>query len=299
MEEKQSRKNLKLTAEAYNRAAELKNDGETWSKFIRRMVEQGESGTLQEASPEQTREAVREVIREESTRDLLSVEIESVIENRITDDIESVIRENPPKEAIREATADILHSEGVTSSGPLPVDRDAHDDLVSVVEAASSREWVNNYLDMVAELIGITGVTEDDDQLVMSIRTDQDSLPISLGNRYCLKGYLADQKLMVILPHGSVAVDELEEKACKTGQFSGGEDPPHWYTFPAASADEVGMGEYHEDWKQALRAERERGHLRTRGDAHKPAVYRAATDSAYRQRLLNDAGLNSYRAENN
>jgi hypothetical protein len=81
------------------------------------MVEQSESGTHREASPEQTREAVREVIREESTRDLLSVEIESVIEDRIADDIESMIRENPPKEAIREATADILHSEGVTSSG--------------------------------------------------------------------------------------------------------------------------------------------------------------------------------------
>lgn len=291
MAQEPPRKNLKLTAEAHKRAAELKNEGETWSEFIRRMVEQAESGTNREPSPEQTREAVREVIREESTRDLLSVEINSVIEDRIADDIESVIREDPPKEAIREATADVLHREGVTSSGSLPVDRDAHDDLVGVVETAPSREWANNFLDMAAELIEITGVTEDDDQLVMSIRTDQNSLPISLGNRYCLKGYLAEQKLMVILPHGSAAVDELEEKACNTGQFSGGEDPPHWYKLPAASADEIGMGEYHEDWKQALIAERERGHRRVRGDAHKPAVYRAATDSAYRQRLLDDAGF--------
>lgn len=291
MGESQSRKNLKLTAEAYNRAAELKNDGETWSESILRMVERAESGTQRGTSPEQIREAVREVIREESTRDLLSVEIESVIEDRIADDIESVIREDPPKEAIREATADLLHREGITSSGSLPVDRDAHDDLVNVVETAPSREWVNNFLDMTAELIDITGVTEDDDQLVMSIRTEQNSLPISLGNRYCLKGYLAEKKIGVIFPDGSAGVNELEEEALSTGQFKGEENPPHWYSFSAASADDVEVGEYHDDWEQALRAERERGHGRTRGDAHRPAVYQAATDVAYRQRLLADAGL--------
>lgn len=293
MPEDQARKNIKTNAEAHKRAAELKNDGETWSEFILRAVDQLESGNHREAGPEQTREAVREVLREESTRDLLSVEIRSVVEDRIADDIESAISRDPPKEAIREVVADILHSKGATSSASLPVNRESHDDLVGVVKVAPSKQWVNNFLDMAADLIDITGVTEDDDQLVMSIRTDQKSLPISLGNRYCLKGYAADQKLGVILPHGSAAVDDLREKACDTGQFNGGEKPPHYYKFPATSIGEVVIDDYYEDWKRAVRAERERGHGRVRGDAHEPAVYQAAINPGYRQRLLDDAGFDS------
>jgi len=171
--------------------------------------------------------------------------------------------------------------------------RESQDEFVKVIKTAPSREWVESFLDMTAKLINITGVTEDDDQLVMSIRTDQKSLPISLGNRYCLKGYPADQKVGVILPHGSAAVDELREKACHTGQFNGEADAPHWYKFPAASADDLRLGEYHEDWQQALKAERERGHRRVRGDAHEPVVYRAAINSAVRQQLIDDARFDS------
>lgn len=284
------RKNIKLNAEAHSRATELKDESETWSEFMLRVVEACESGPPREASAEQTREAVREVLREGATRDLLSAEIESVVEDRIADDIEAAISRNPPEETIREVVADVLHEEGITSP-PLPVDREAHEDLVEVVEAAPSRAWIDTFLDLVAELIDITGVTPDDDQLVMSIRTDQKSLPISLGNRYCLKGYPKDEKLGVILPHGSAAVNELHQKGVSTSQFSGEENPPHWYSFSAASADEVSLGDYHEDWKRALEAERERGYRRVRGDAHEPAVYHAATDTVYRRRLLDDADL--------
>lgn len=211
MAENASRKNLKLNQEAHARAADLKKDSESWSEFMLRAADKIESGPSREASPEQTREAVREVLREDATRDLLSAEIESVVENRIADDIETVISRNPPTETIREVVADVLHSEGVTSE-PLPVDRGSHGDLIGVIKAAPSREWVDNFLNLVAELIEITEITADDEQLVMSIRTNQKSLPISLGNRYCLKGYLKDEKLGVILPHGSAAVDELQKK---------------------------------------------------------------------------------------
>lgn len=287
-----ARKNLKLREEVYDKAAEQKDENETWSEFINHRVVKNGSETHRETSPEQAREAVREVLREEATRDLLSTEIDSVVADRLADDIESTISQNPPKEAIREVVTDILHSEGITSS-PIPVDRESHDDLVEVVKTASSREWVNNFLDMAAKLIEITGVTEDDDQLVMSVRTDQKSLPISLGNRYCLKGYLEVQKVGVILPHGSTAADELRKKAVHTGQFNGEPDAPYWYKFSVSSFDEFGMSEYRDDWERAVRDERERGHRRVRGDAHKPAVYHAAIDSAYRQRLLDDAGFDS------
>jgi hypothetical protein len=290
MAEDASRKNLKLNEEAHAKATDAKNDGETWSEFMHRAVDELESKPSRKASPDQTREAVRKVLREDATRDLLSTEIESVVEERIHDDIETVIGRNPPTEIIREIVTDVLHSEGAISE-PLPVDRDSHDDLVEVIETAPSQEWVNNFLDLVAELIEITGVTPDDDQLVMSIRTDQKSLPISLGNRYCLKGYVEDGELGVILPHGSTAVNELQRKGVSTGQFNGEEDPPHWHSFLAPSADDVTVGEYHEDWQQAVEAERERGHKRVRGDAHEPAVYHVATDADYRQRVLSDAEI--------
>lgn len=287
-----TRKNIKLSPEAHTKATELKNDGETWSEFMFRAADKFDSPTSKEASPEQIREEVREVIREDPTRELILTEIKSVIESRIGDDIEKAISRNPPTETIREVVANVLHSEGVTSE-PLPVDRDSHEDLVEVVEAAPSREWVDNYLDLGAELIEITGITPDDEQLVMSIRTDEKSLPISFGNRYCLKGYLEDEEVGVLLPHGSAAVDELREKGVSTSQFSRGENPPHWYSFSAPSADDVAVGEYHEDWQQAVEAERERGYGRVRGDAHEPAVYHAATDAAYRRRVLTDARFDS------
>lgn len=292
MAEDADRKNIKLNQEAHTRAADVKKDSESWSEFMLRAADKIESGPSREASPEQTREAVREVLREDATRDLLLAEIEPVVESRIADDIETAISRNPPTETIREVVADVLHTEGLTSE-PLPVDRDSHEDLVKVVEAAPSGEWVDNFLDLTEELIEITEVTPDDEQLVMSVRTDQKSLPISLGNRYCLKGYLKDKELGMILPHGSAAVDELQEKGVSTGQFSGDENPPHWYSFSAPSADDVTLGEYHEDWQRAVEAERERGHRRVRGDAHEPAVYHAATDAAYRRRVLTDARFDS------
>lgn len=144
----------------HTRAADAKNDGEAWSEFILRAVEKIESGPSRKESAEETREAVREVLREEATRDLLSVEIESVVENRIADDIKTTIRRTPPTETIREVVAEVLHSEGVISE-PIPVDRDSHKDLVEVVEIAPSREWVDNFLNLVVKLIEITGVTPD------------------------------------------------------------------------------------------------------------------------------------------
>jgi hypothetical protein len=171
--------------------------------------------------------------------------------------------------------------------------RESHDDLVKVVKAGPSGEWANRFLDVAADLIDITGVTRDDDQLVMSIRTDQKALPVTIGMRYCWKGYFADRMIGAIFPDGSRAVDELRERARYVGQFNGEEHPPHYYKLDATSADDFIFPEYRKDWEQAVKAERERGHRRHQGDSHEPAVYRAATDPSYRRQVLNDAGFDS------
>lgn len=283
-----SRKSVKFSESVYDKLINEKSKEETWDSFANRLLQRPVRDPKIDSS--EMREAARTVLREEATTDKIRTEIQSILDDRLSKEIQSVIQEDPPEEVIRDLLENILREKGLASSKSHPVDDETHAKLIGVVETAPSRMWMNKYFDKVAQLIEKTGVDKDDETLVMSIRPTQNSLPVSISQRYCLKGFPDKQMIGAILPHNSDAIEDLREEATHTGQFSGSDRPdPYYYALPAPSAGDFFIEDYEEDWIRALQNEVKRGYRRRNEDAHEPAVYRAAVDIDYREQVLDEA----------
>jgi hypothetical protein len=176
-----------------------------------------------------------------------------------------------------------------TSTGDFPVSEDVHEDLVSVVGTAPNRAWIDEYFDWVATLLNATDLDKHDDRLVTPIKTDQQSLPVTVSWRYCLKGFPSEGKVAAILPADSAAIDELKADATYTERFSGnsGTDP-YYYQLPASAGDFF-IEAFEDDWLQAVQEQCAIDRNAKNPGSHEPAVCIAALDSAYRERVLDDA----------
>lgn len=190
-------------------------------------------------------------------------------------------------ERIREEVRQVLREEEIIDSPKMADDKESRDKFINVIQNAPSRKWINSYLDWAAKLIEYGGFDEFDERLVMSVRTDQNSLPISINRRYCLKGYLDQEAVGAMLPRSSAGIEELKEDATYTTEFSGSasEADPYYYKIPT-SFDDFFLEEYEDDWKQAIQNERTRGERSPYRDSHNPVVYRAAVDREYRDEIL-------------
>lgn len=176
-----------------------------------------------------------------------------------------------------------------TGTDDLPVSEEVHEDLVTVVETAPNRAWINQYFDWLATLLNATDLDKHDDRLVTSIKTDQKSLPVTISWRYCLKGFPSESKVAAILPADSAAIDELEADATYTERFSGNSGAePYYYQLPASAGDFF-IEEYEEDWLRAVQEQCDIDRNARNPGAHKPAVCIAALDSVYRERVLDEA----------
>lgn len=186
------------------------------------------------------------------------------------------------------ATADanlIIDSEDES----LPVNEPVHEDLVTVVETAPNKEWIDEYFNWVATLLNSTDLEKNDDRLVTSIKTDQKSLPVTVSWRYCLKGFPSESKVAAILPPDSEAINELEAEATYTERFSGspGADP-YYYQLPASAGDFF-IEEFESDWLRAVQEQCDVDRNARNPGAHEPAVCIAALNPTYRDQVLDDA----------
>lgn len=166
----------------------------------------------------------------------------------------------------------------------------SHSKLVNVVEKAPSREWMDRYFDLMAELIEVAQVSRDDERLLASIKNDN-TLNTSISQRICLKAYPTKEQVGAIMPHDSAAVEKYEQaNGEKPYRYSGSDRPdPYFIEFSASSPDEFFILEYKDDWRHAIKKEAIRRYRRKRDDAHEPVVYKAATEPDYRQDILNKA----------
>lgn len=171
-----------------------------------------------------------------------------------------------------------------------PVDETEHEELVTRVRKAPSRRWLTDYLDLVAELLDTIGLDNDDSCLALTMPASRGHrLPVIVNKRYVLTAYLGKGIVGLMLPSDSRAVDTLSEYISEWGSFSTRTgDDPYWFEFPGRP-DQFITDEVKRDWKRAVEAELERAvRSQHRGD-HKTAVYRAAVDPVYRNRVLDDA----------
>lgn len=190
---------------------------------------------------------------------------------------------------IREEVRQVLRDEDIIDPPDMVENKENYDEFVNAVRNAPNQEWIDIYLDWAAKLIDYGGFDKFDERLAMSVRTDENSLPININRRYCLKAYFdrGNGEVGAILPRGSTGIEELKEDATYTMEFSvsGSESDPYYYILPT-SFDDFFLEEYEEDWKQAIQNERARGERSPYRDSHNPVAYRAAVDREYRSEIL-------------
>ena len=175
------------------------------------------------------------------------------------------------------------------STDKIPVSEGIHEDLVTVVETAPNKAWINEYFDWLAKLLNATNLDKNDDRLVTSIKTDQKSLAVTVSWRYCLKGFPSERKVAAILPPNSAAINELEADATYTERFSGNSGTePYYYQLPASAGDFF-IEAFEDDWLRAVQEQCDIDRNARNPGAHEPAVCIAALNSDYRRRVLNDA----------
>lgn len=165
-----------------------------------------------------------------------------------------------------------------------------HDRLIDALENAPSRAWINTYFNWVSKLIEFTDLDESDDRISTTVpESTRTKVAVNVNERYAITAYPAQNRVGMMLPGDSIAVDELDEYIGDFGQFSTASEPdPYWFEFPG-TPDEFVSEEIEADWKRAVLEERDRGSRSSHRDSHNPAVYRAAVDHRYRQRVLDDA----------
>jgi hypothetical protein len=166
-----------------------------------------------------------------------------------------------------------------------------HEKLVKRVEKAPSREWIDRHFDLIAELLNVTGLTDDDPILVTSIPTSG-GIHVTINHRVVIAVMRPTKsETGFILSDGTEHLEYLITEATKHETFSNPNDvpAPHLLTFDDG-LERVSNQSIRRGWLKAIFDEVEnRWKKAPRRKNHEPVVYRAATDHDYRTRVLNEA----------
>jgi len=179
----------------------------------------------------------------------------------------------------------------------MEVDEEGHRPLVSRVQLAPSREWANAFFGLLSDLIGATGLSEDDAELVTAI-PQKKRISISINRRMVLGAFFSGEpKTGFIIGEEAENVDKLIENADGYLDYSAntGEDEektPHWVEYEGEPESMVNPT-FRREWMKAAIREIERASASVHKEAHEPLVYQAAVDEGYRNRVLNGAFLGS------
>jgi hypothetical protein len=162
--------------------------------------------------------------------------------------------------------------------------------LVDRAAQAPSREWINTYFDLMAEVIEIAGLDEDDASISTSIpKSDPPRLPVNVNQRYVLTAYPETGVIGIMLPVDSKAVDILTEYISDFGTFNtSSKEDPYWFEF-LGDPQEYITKEMKQDWERAIKNELDRSDGSPHRKDHRPSAYKAAVSQTYREKVLKEA----------
>lgn len=168
-------------------------------------------------------------------------------------------------------------------------DQSEHQRLVEQVQKAPNREWTHRYFDLMKELIEFTGLEEDDSQIATTIPKSYTRLPVNVNQRYVLAAFLGSNKIGMMLPADSEAVNTHAKYISDFGTFTTASDKdPYWFEFPGDPYEFI-TPELQQDWKTAVLNERDRGNHSPYRKHHKASSYKAAVNIDYRKQVLSEA----------
>ena len=174
--------------------------------------------------------------------------------------------------------------------GPTPVNGTDHNELVKRVKKSPDRAWIRDYFGWVAELFDTIGLTNDDPSLALTLpTTSPHRIPVIINKRYVLTAFPRKESVGVMLPSDSAAIKTHSEYISEFGAFSThSDDDPYWFEFPGMLTEFM-TDELKRDWIRAAEMELERAVRSQHRSKHSSVVYDAATDTVYRERILDEA----------
>jgi HNH endonuclease len=173
----------------------------------------------------------------------------------------------------------------------------AHERLTQVIKQAPNREWIDQYLDLVKELIEFAELENDDPRLVLSL-TQSGNFPVTINRRYVLSGFRKRKPLVgFIFPHDFEQLPALltlavppEFSSHQYSPYSGetAEQAPYFLGFKGLPKELLTI-EQKVAWKRAILSEVKRCQRSSYKKFHESIVYKAAVNISYRSSLLNEA----------
>ncbi|EMA48785.1 hypothetical protein C448_02913 [Halococcus morrhuae DSM 1307] len=177
----------------------------------------------------------------------------------------------------------------IAKSSPEKRTGDGYDRLINRLTKAPCREWAAEHLELMRELIEISGLDDEDKQLVTSIPSSGTEIRLIIGNRVVF-GFVGKTGnwTRFIIPDDYENIGELLQSVPRNYDFKG-ESAPH---LPAVTdgLHRARQTLFRKAWIEATL--NEIGRYETspyRDRSHEPAVYRAAVDHDYRERILDEA----------
>jgi len=164
---------------------------------------------------------------------------------------------------------------------------DGYEELVERVSKLPSRGWATGFFELFARLIEFTGMSSDDLRLVSSVPDSRDKIAVTVNHRYVLVAYPRNGEVGVTLPNKDDDIERFFDYDFGTVSGESADDSPYFYVFPEPTDER--FVERKEKWREAVTDEMKKATASPYRDSHEPVVYRAAVDSVFRQRLLNDA----------
>lgn len=160
-----------------------------------------------------------------------------------------------------------------------------HEDLTRLVRRWGDVNTIGQYLDLMRFVLEAVGLPNGDPRLVTSTpgKGSRYALPLTVGMRYIFAFNRPRASAFLILPrqyeHGHPLCEATGHFDPLTGER---EVPPAYGLIRHLSALKQNE-QVLRDWSQAARAEISRQSQSTFRRYHKPAVYEAACDPAYRE----------------
>jgi hypothetical protein len=182
--------------------------------------------------------------------------------------------------------------------------QEGHIRLIERIRLAPNREWINEYFDLVKELISFTGLTSNDPRLVLSIPSYK-KLPVTINYRYVLRAAFFSRKPSTtgfIFGASFTGFHDLQAKAANVGRFEplpGEEfdDTPYFIRFsglPNSIFNNALTNELKEEWMEAVLSEMSRCRSSPFRKFHEPVLYEAAVNLDYRKLVVDEVFSNKH-----
>jgi hypothetical protein len=172
-------------------------------------------------------------------------------------------------------------------------DDSSHSLLIQVLKQAQSQKWIEEYLDLVKELLEFTTLEEDDPRLSISLAKGF-GIVVNINRRHVLTSFWAGNSWVgFIFNPAFEQFPEMISRAVESHQFkphSGEllENTPYMMRFEGSPKD-ILTAKQKEAWREGVFAELNRGKASPYKRWHTSAVYKAVIEPGYRDVVLKEA----------